>query len=80
MAAEAIGSVRKTLAVFAAGSHRIFTDRMVAGGAELNAQVKGATRELTTAFLRGVLQGDGRALGEWPQRHAAILSRFESLG
>jgi dienelactone hydrolase len=74
---DAIGGERKVLAVFAGGSHSMFTDRPGAGGAELNARVKTATRELTTAFLRGVLDGDdGGALREWPRRHAAILARF----
>jgi dienelactone hydrolase len=77
---EAIGSPRKALAVFSAGSHSIFTDRTVWGDAELNARIKAATRELTTAFLREVLQGDEHQLGAWPRRHADILSRFESLG
>ena len=34
---EAIGSTRKTLAVFAGGSHSIFTDRSGTGGVQLNA-------------------------------------------
>jgi hypothetical protein len=39
-------------------------------------QVKAATRELTTAFLRSVHDGDDRDLRAWPARHAAIVSRF----
>lgn len=73
---DAVGGVRKTLAVFTGGSHSMFTDRSRTGGAELNAQVKVATRELTTVFMRGVLDGDDSGLREWPHRHAAIVSRF----
>jgi hypothetical protein len=54
----------------------MFTDRTAAGGVELNARVKAATRELTTAFLRSLPDGDDAALRDWPRRHASILSRF----
>jgi dienelactone hydrolase len=73
---EAVGGSRKTLAVFAGGSHSMFTDRGGAGGAELNAQVKVATRELTTSFLRGLRGNDDPDLRHWPARHAAIVARF----
>ena len=71
-----VGHVRKTLAVFTGGSHSMFTDRTSVGGMQLNAQVKSATQELTTAFLRSVVPGDDSSLQAWPQRHGAILSRF----
>lgn len=73
---DAIGGPRKTLAVFAGGSHSMFTDRAGTGGVELNAQVKTATRELTGAFLRSVLDDDDSELRAWPQRHASIVARF----
>jgi dienelactone hydrolase len=73
---EAVGSPRKALAVFAGGSHSIFTDRAATGGVELNQQVKAATRELTTAFLRSVLEGDDSGLRDWPVRHASIVARY----
>ena len=73
---EAVGSPRKSLAVFQGGSHSIFTDRTTPGGPELNQQVKAATRELTLGFLRSVLQGEHAGLREWPQRHAALLARY----
>ena len=74
---EAIGGEPKVLAVFSGGSHSMFTDRAASGGLRLNALVKAATRELTVAFLRGVLDGDdGGALREWPARHAPIVARF----
>jgi pimeloyl-ACP methyl ester carboxylesterase len=71
-----VGDARKTLAVFTGGSHSMFTDRTSTGGMQLNAQVKSATQELTTAFLRSVVTGDHRSLQAWPQRHGGILSRF----
>jgi dienelactone hydrolase len=73
---EAIGSSRKALAVFEGGSHSMFTDRSATGGPQLNAQVKAATRELTTAFLRSVHDGDDRELKAWPARHASIVAKF----
>ncbi len=71
-----VGDARKTLAVFAGGSHSMFTDRTSPGGVQLNAQVKFATQALTTAFLRSVAMGDDSSLQAWPQRHGAILARF----
>lgn len=77
---DAIGSPRKTLALFNGGSHAIFTDRAGTGGLLLNGQVKTATKELATAFLHQVLHGDEQALRAWPQRHAALLARFVMAG
>ena len=77
---DAIGSPRKTLALFTGGSHSMFTDRAGTGGLVLNGQVKTATKELGTAFLRQVLEGDDTALRTWPQRHAALLARFVTAG
>jgi hypothetical protein len=54
----------------------MFTDRFGTGGPLLNPQVKAATRELTTAFLRSVHGGQYLKLGDWPTRHAAILARL----
>ncbi len=73
---EAVGGSRKMLAVFTGGSHSMFTDRTSPGGDLLNAQVKTATRELTSAFLNRVLGGDDSGLRDWPQRYAAIVTRF----
>ncbi len=81
---EAIGSatvnVGKALAVFKEGSHSMFTDRLGTGGAELNPKVKIATRELTLAFLKERFAGQGALLGDWPERHKALLARFERKG
>jgi predicted dienelactone hydrolase len=73
---DAIGSPRKTLAVFEGGSHSMFTDRRGTGGAVLNPQVKIATQALSLAFLRSVFDGDDAALKRWPQRYAGIVARF----
>jgi dienelactone hydrolase len=73
---DAIGSRRKLLAVFAGGSHSMFTDRAGTGGLRLNPQVKEATRELSLAFLRELFDGDGSALAPWGERHRAILARY----
>ena len=73
---EATGSARKWLAVFEGGSHSMFTDRSGTGGVTLNPMVKAATRDLATAFVRGVFEGDESGLASWPQRHANILARF----
>ena len=79
---DATGSARKWLAVFAGGSHSMFTDRggSGGGGATLNPQVKEATRMLALAFLQTVFDGDDAGLRLWPQRHAAILARFSVAG
>ena len=77
---DATGSTRKWLAVFAGGSHSMFTDRGGSGGVTLNPQVKEATRALALAFLQTVFDGDDAGLRVWPQRHAAILARFSVVG
>ena len=73
---EAIGSRDKTLAIFAGGSHSIFTDRAGTGGAQLNPQVKAATRELSLAFIRQVFGGAAGALERWTERYRPIVSRI----
>jgi dienelactone hydrolase len=84
---EAVGSakVTKALAVFKEGSHSMFTDRLGTGGAELNPKIKIATRELALAFLKVHLafQAGGKPalqsqdLAQWPDRHKALLARFD---
>jgi len=76
---DAIGGPRKTLAVFAGGSHSVFTDRTGAGGA-VNAQVKAATRRLTHAFLQEVFDGEDAGLRAWPAQFASIVSRYARTG
>jgi dienelactone hydrolase len=73
---EATGGPAKALAVFAGGSHSIFTDRAGTGGALLNPQVKAATQALSTAFLRSVFDGDPGALRLAAQRFGGLLARF----
>jgi YD repeat-containing protein len=71
---------RDTYTSNALGERTGFTDRAGTGGVLLNGQVKAATKELATAFLRQVLQSDEQPLRDWPQRHAALLARFVTAG
>jgi predicted dienelactone hydrolase len=77
---EATGGPRKTLAVFAGGSHSVFTDRANTGGVELNPQVKAATRRLSLAFLKDVFDGEDAGLRAWPTQFAGIVSRYTRSG
>jgi predicted dienelactone hydrolase len=77
---EATGGPRKTLAVFAGGSHSVFTDRAGTGGVELNPQVKAATRRLSLAFLKDVFDGEDAGLRAWPTQFGAIVSRYTRSG
>ena len=72
---EAIGSKRKALAVFEGGSHSMFTDRTLTGGAVLNQQVKEATQELSLDFIAQVLNNQESGIPSWAIRHEAILSK-----
>jgi predicted dienelactone hydrolase len=84
---EAVGSAKatKALAVFKEGSHSMFTDRLGTGGAELNPKIKIATRELALAFLKmhlapqvaGKSAPQSQDLAQWPDRHKALLARFD---
>ncbi|WP_395698846.1 alpha/beta hydrolase family protein [Aquabacterium sp.] len=76
---DATGGPDKTLAVFAGGSHSIFTDRAGTGGATLNPQVKRATQALSLAFLRRVFDGDGSALAQWPAAFGPLLARYSPV-
>ena len=73
---DAVGGPRKTLAVFAGGSHSMFTDRSGTGGAELNVLVKVATKELALAFMRNVFGASDEPLRRWPTQHSDIVSRY----
>lgn len=72
---DAIGDPRKLLAVFRGGSHSIFTDRPLTGGAALNPQVKAATAELALAFLDLAFKNDGSALARWRGDWQPILAQ-----
>lgn len=74
----ATGSPRKALVVFRDGSHSMFTDRLAPGGRELNVQVKGATLDLTLAFLDEVVRGNAGAFDERSEEHGALIARLES--
>jgi predicted dienelactone hydrolase len=80
---DAVGSPSKWLAVFAGGSHSMFTDRAGTGGAELNPQVKAATADLSVAFLRSLFGGGSAAeaaLRAWPTRFSGIVARYVAPG
>lgn len=78
---RAIGGAKKTLAVFDGGSHSMFTDRPGTGGAELNPQVKTATRELALAFAQTQLGlTPPPQIQEWVTRHRPILAKVETTG
>lgn len=73
---NAMGDARKTLVVFAGGSHSIFTDRSNTGGAELNPKVKAATQALSLAFLKQTLGTEVNAVADWQPKFADLLARF----
>lgn len=76
---DAMPDPRKGLVVFGHGSHSIFTDRTVAGGYELNQQVKEATKSLAEAFLRQQFEQDAAALPGWRERWQGIVARSDGL-
>ena len=73
---NAMGDARKTLVVFAGGSHSIFTDRSNTGGAELNPKIKAATQALSLAFLKQTFGGEANAMADWQPKFADLLARF----
>lgn len=83
---HAMGESPRTLAVFNAGGHSIFTDRTTRSGPEISARVKGATRELSTIFLWESLIKEpqiaqsmhetSRDLDQWLERHKDLLNQF----
>jgi predicted dienelactone hydrolase len=73
---DAIGGPRKALAVFAGGSHSVFTDRTGTGGTALNRRIKAATRELAVAFVHSVFDGSDGPLRDWGERHREMVARY----
>jgi pimeloyl-ACP methyl ester carboxylesterase len=76
------GAPPKALAVFAGGTHSIFTDRTDRAGPDLNRIVKAGTRELTTEFLRASLKGAPyERVAQWLESRAPQLTkRVSALG
>ncbi len=74
----ATGSARKALVAFRDGSHSMFTDRLGAGGRDLNPLVKAATVDLTLAFFEEVLGGASGVLATRSAGYNGLLARFES--
>ena len=75
---SATGSARKALVAFRDGSHSMFTDRLGAGGRDLNPLVKAATVDLTLAFFEEVLGGANGLLATRSAGYDKLLARFES--
>ncbi|MBH9553199.1 alpha/beta hydrolase family protein [Inhella gelatinilytica] len=74
---QATGSALKRLVVFAGGSHSVFTDRGGTGGVMANPQIKQATKEVVSEFLRGVLDvGSVDHLNAWAERHQDLLAHW----
>ena len=74
----ATGGTRKTLVAFRDGSHSMFTDRLSAGGRDLNPLVKVATIDLTLAFFEEILGGTKGCLALRSAGYENLLARFES--
>jgi hypothetical protein len=69
---ESLPATSKWLAVFGFGSHSVFTDR----GVDPRGQaVKRAARDLSTAFLRGVLDARPQAIESAFVAHAGLMSQ-----
>ncbi|MFZ9315417.1 MAG: alpha/beta hydrolase family protein [Burkholderiaceae bacterium] len=68
----------RTLAVFNAGGHSIFTDRTTRSGPEISAQIKGATKELCALFLQQTLLSpqSEHGLKQWLLRYEDALDQF----
>lgn len=72
----ATGSAFKALAVYAHGSHTVFTDRRYFDTAEVADAVRQATQTLSTAFVDRIRSGRNDALDDWAQTHRPLLDRY----
>lgn len=73
----ATGGRQKALVAFRDGSHGMFTDRLAAGGRELNQQVKVATVDLTLAFFADVVGGASGVLTSRSAGYGDLLVHLE---
>lgn len=71
---RAMGGPARVMAVFGQGAHAIFND---AGPED---PVGAAAADLVHGFLRSFWQAEPQALAGWRARHAALVSRYETLG
>lgn len=72
---DAMAQSSRTLAVYNTGGHSIFTDRTTRSGPETSAQIKSATQELCTIFLRQSLHfGPAKIHDESRPAHPAMGS------
>jgi len=70
---NATASTRKRLVMFQGGSHSMFTDRALTGGATLNPMVKDATAAVAMSFLDYAFRGDASSLTQWETTWQNIL-------
>lgn len=73
---DATGSAFKALAIYAHGSHTVFTDRRYFDTAQIADAVKEATQTLSTAFVDRIRGGRNEVLDEWAQTHRPLLERY----
>jgi predicted dienelactone hydrolase len=71
---RSMGGQARWIAVFNQGAHAIFND---AGPQD---PVGAAAADLVHGFLRSFWQAEPQALAGWRARHAALVSRYETLG
>ena len=70
--------IHVAVVAFRDGSHSMFTDRLGAGGRDLNPLVKAATIDLTLAFFEEILGGTNGLLARRSVGYENLLARFES--
>lgn len=73
---DATGSAFKALAVYAQGSHNVFTDRRYFDSREVADTVKQATQTLSTAFIDELRTRRTGMLDDWARTHRALLDRY----
>jgi predicted dienelactone hydrolase len=73
---DAMPKGEKSLVVFRDGTHSIFTDRIDQAGAALNAEVKSATRQLTSAFLHSYGRPDRASGRASPSVYGVTFDQF----
>lgn len=71
---DAIGGP-KVLAVYAHGSHNVFTEKRYFDSLQVASEVKAATESLSLAFLGQAYRHDDE-LGEWARAHRSLYSDY----
>ena len=75
---DAMGKSPKTLVVFNAGGHSIFTDRITGSGPETSFSIKNATQELSTIFFKHTLKHS--LASRSPNNHVAQPPQGKDFG